>query len=203
MKTLFSMGFQPYNPFSISHPSMGVSLGAELDATARQKLVTKINAMKAKWAQVDSWLNSRFAVDPTLIQTFKQQHVVDNVYGYLDIIRKDESEVDIALQKAASPLPINWDFTEERLSTVDQWGQVVDILYAAMQEYGGVGATRPVAATQGPMISPTTGMPIPTGIMPGATVATPPPAAGIPTSTLVLGGAAILAAIGLAALLRA
>lgn len=89
MKTLFSMGFQPYNPFSISHPSMGVSLGAELDATARQKLVTSINAMKAKWAQVDSWLNSRFAVDPTLIQTFKQQHVVDNVYGYLDIIRKD------------------------------------------------------------------------------------------------------------------
>jgi hypothetical protein len=205
MKTLFSMGFQPYNPFSVSHPSMGVSLGAELDAAARQSLVAKINAMKAKWAQVDAWLNSRFAVDPTLIQTFKQQYVVDNVYGYLDIIRKDESEVDMALQKAASPLPINWDFTEDRLSTVDQWGQVVDILYAAMQEYGGVrpvGAQR-LPATQGPTISPTTGMPIPTGIMPGASVSTPPPSSGIPTGTLVLGGAAILAAIGLAALLKA
>ena len=122
MKTLFSLGFQSHNPFSVQHPSLSQTprLGEELDAASRQKLIAKINAAKAKWAQVNTWINGRFAVDPTLIQTFKQQHIVDNVYGYLDIIRKDEYEVDMALAKASSADPINWDFEESRLSRVEE-----------------------------------------------------------------------------------
>jgi hypothetical protein len=140
------------------------------------------------------------AKDPTLLSTFKEQFIVDNWHGYEDIVAGDQPAVDMVQAKIASPDPENHDFSDDQLQRTDEWAKVIDIMFAGMQEYGGV---KPMPVTMGPVtttvINPKTGTPVPTSIAPGATVATKPPTpSGISTNTLLVGGgiaAALLAVI--------
>lgn len=220
MKTLFSVGFQSNNPFTVRHPSLtgAPSLGrplsimgqatsefehvADAEAQANADLRAKLSAIIAqgtpKAAQVRSWIAGQAAKDPTLISTFKDQFVVDNWHGYEDIINKDQASVDMASLKLASNDPANWDFSDDMIQRVQEWNQVLDIMVAGMKEYGGVSA--PVVKT-GPIItitSPRTGAPVVTSIAPGAKLTTTPPKTGLSTNTLLIGGLGAAALIGLA-----
>lgn len=213
MKTLFSLGFQPYNPFSVRHPSLAQApslgrrqtLGEVLDEGARAKLQAIITKGNQKLAQVNAWIEAQYAKDPTLLATFKEQYIVDNWRGYQELIDKDGYYADLAAQKIASPDPINYDFNEETISRVEEWNQVIDIMYSAMQEYGGV-AAQPIKIKTGPSITTTTttatGAPVQTRITPGATITTKPPEEGISTKTLLIGGGVAAALIGLVLALK-
>jgi hypothetical protein len=245
MKTLFSFGFQSYDPFTSYHPALGqtsefehiadaeaqnsaqAQAQAQLDAAAQaaqKDMISKINAGNSKWAAVRAWIASRIDADPMLQKTLtggdsSQQYVVDNFWGYDDLINKDQYYADLAMRQIAAGQPPS----DDTAGRVDEWAKVIDIMTSVMQQYGGrpVGTPLPVkmgpttttpSTTLGPIntttpraISPTTGKPLPTTIAPGATIQTPPPAstiAGIPTKTLLWGGAAILAAIGIAAVVK-
>jgi hypothetical protein len=225
MKTLFSVGFQSNNPFTVRHPSLtgAPSLGrpvqvmgeattefehvADAEAQANADLRAKLSAIIAKGtpkaAQVRSWIAAQAAKDPTLLSTFKEQYIVDNWHGYEDIINKDQASVDMASQKISSDDPANWDFSDDMTQRVQEWNQVLDIMVAGMQEYGNV---KPVVAPviRTPIVSVRTGAPIQTSIAPGSTLKTPPPAAsGISNNTLLIGGLGAAALIGLAYALTA
>lgn len=224
MKTLFSVGFQANNPFTVRHPSLvqapslgrpmalpqAPSMGDVLDDKGRAKIQSIITSGKAKLAQVDAWIQTQYAKDPTLLATFKEEFVVDNWRGYDDIVTKDQYYVDLAAQKIASSDPINYDFTEETLSRIDEWAQVIDIMVAGMQQYGGVALkpTTPGIVKLGPtttgIISPSTGAPVQTRIAPGATLTTPPPTDGfgISPKTLLISGGVLAAVVGLVLALK-
>lgn len=214
MKTLFSMGFHSHNPFMVSDPVMGqfepmfqtanegvTSYNAAQEA-AKNKLQAQISASSQKWAQVKAWIASRIDADPMLRKTLtkgdaSQNFVVDNFWGYDDLINKDQYYVDLAQrQLAAGQTP-----SDDTVAYVDEWSKVIDIMYAAMQEYGGAVRT-PQPVTMGPpTISPTTGRPVPSSITPGSTIQTQPPSSGIANNTLLWAGGAALAAVALTALL--
>lgn len=224
MKTLFSVGFQSNNPFTVRHPSLtgAPSLGralplrmgqdtassefehvADAEAQANADLRAKLSAIIAqgtpKAVKVRAWAAAQAAKDPTLLSTFKQQFVVDNWHGYEDIINKDQASVDMASQKLASSDPQNWDFSDDMIQRVQEWNQVLDIMVAGMQEYGGA---MPVPAVIKPsptisIVSQKTGAPVVTSIAPGATIHTTPPSTGISTNTLLVGGLGAAALVGL------
>ncbi len=229
MKTLFSAGFQSYDPFTVRHPSFQQtpSLGralplrqvmgqeetgssefehvadaeAQTNADNRKKLSAIIDIGTPKATQVRSWTAAQYAKDPTLLSVFKEQFVVDNWRGYMDIINTDQASVDMAAQKIASPDPANWDFSDDMIQRVQEWNQVLDIMVAGIKEYGGA-STPPaiVKTTPSPIVTVTSaksGTPVTTSIAPGATIKTPPPSTGISTNTLLIGGA--VAAVALAA----
>lgn len=229
MKTLFSVGFQSNNPFTVRHPSLtgAPSLGrplplmgqassefehvADAEAQANAELRANLSAIIAKGtpkaAQVRAWIAGQAAKDPTLLSVFKDQYVVDNWHGYEDIINKDQASVDMAAQKLASDNPANWDFSDDMVQRVQEWNQVLDIMVAGMQEYGNVKpSVAPViraSETRTPIVSVRTGAPIQTSIAPGATLKTPPPSSGISNNTLLIGGLGAAALIGLAYALTA
>jgi hypothetical protein len=233
MKTLFSVGFQSHDPFTLRHPSFAgsPSLGrviplrqaafmgqettefehlrvaeAETNSDTRDQLAKVIAAGTPKLAAYRTWIAGVAAKDPTLLSTFKEQYIVDNIHGYEDIINTDQASVDMAARKIASPDPQNWFFSEDMVQRVNEWNQVLDIMMAAMKEYGGVRPVTTGPVKMGPMTNPKTGTPYPTTIAPGATVRMPPPAAsigGIPTNTLLVGGGIAAAAIAVILAMRA
>jgi hypothetical protein len=229
MKTLFSVGFQSNNPFTVRHPSLtgAPSLGrsmalrqapvmgqassefehvADADAQANADMRDKLSAIIAqgtpKAAQVRRWIAGVAAKDPSLLSVFKDQYVVDNWHGYEDIINKDQASVDMASQKIASSDPVNWEFSDDMAQRVQEWNQVLDIMVAGMKEYGGASAP---AIKPGPIITITTktGAPVVTSIAPGAKLTTKPPSSGLSTNTLLIGGLGAAALVGLAYALTA
>lgn len=225
MKTLFSVGFQSNNPFTVRHPSLkGASsqgraiplMGqetsefehiadaeAQANADLRAKLSAIITKGNQKLAQVNAWIQTQYTKDPTLLATFKEQYVAENWRGYDDIVTKDQSYVDLAAQKIASQDPRNWDFSEDMIGRVQEWDQVIDIMVAGMQQYGGIKATIPNKLAPLTKITGVTGAPIQTRIAPGATITTPPPAEGISPKTLLIGGGVLAAVVGLVLALKA
>jgi hypothetical protein len=227
MKTTFSLGFQPHNPFSVRHPALGQnSMGqwnsvvssvinagvvanqaaeteaarvAAAEAEKRAQLQAVITKGNTRLAQVRSWSETQYAKDPTLLSTFKQQHIVNNWNGYEELVRKDQYYADLASKKISSLDPINWEFSEELLSRVVEWNQVIDIMYAGMVEYGGATASIKL----GPSPTGVTGAPVQTRIAPNATISTPPPSDGISTKTLLIGAGVTAAVIGLIFALKA
>lgn len=223
MKTLFSVGFQSNNPFTVRHPSLtgAPSLGrplplmgqassefehvadaeAQANADMRDQLSKIIAQGTPKAAQVRAWIASVARKDPTLLSVFKDQYVVDNWHGYEDIINKDQASVDMAAQKIASDNPANWEFSDDMAQRVQEWNQVLDIMVAGMKEFGGASAP---AIKPGPVITimTKTGVPVTTSIAPGARLTTPPPSSGISTNTLLIGGLGAAALIGLAFALK-
>jgi hypothetical protein len=229
MKTLFSVGFQSQNPFTLQHPGLAgaPSLGraiplrqaafmgqdttefehlrdaeAQANSDMRDKLSTIIAQGTPKAAQVRAWIAGQAAKDPTLLSTFKEQYVVNNWHGYEDIINTDQASVDLAAQKIASPDQRNWSFSDDMIGRVQEWNQVLDIMVAGMQEYGNV---KPIIGPvkQGPLISVKTGAPVPSSIAPGAKLTTPPPSTGVSTNTLLVGGGIVAATIAVILAMRA
>jgi hypothetical protein len=230
MKTLFSLGFQSNHPFTVRHPSLigAASLGrpiplrmgqetsefehvadaqaqadAQANADLRAKLTASIAAGTKKLATVRSWIASRIDQDPMLLKTFREKYISDNFWGYDDMVTKDQYYVDLATQKIASSDPINWDFSEEMLGRIDEWNKGIDIMYAAMQEYGGLGTVTATPVKAAPVVNPKTGIPVKSSIAPGATVKSAPPSSGISTNTLLVGGGIAAAALAVIMAMRA
>lgn len=230
MKTLFSVGIQSHDPFTVQHPhlvgapSLGRSIplrqapgmgqtsefehiadaDAQANADLRAKLNTIITQGTPKAVQVRSWTAAQASKDPTLLSTFKEQYVVNNWHGYEDIINSDQASVDMAAAKLASSDPANWDFSDDMIQRVQEWNQVLDIMVAGMREYGNVKPINPMPVRMGPIVNPKTGVPVTSSIAPGAKLTTPPPAAsGVSTNTLLVGGGIAAAAIAVILAMRA
>jgi len=218
MKTLFAAGFRSDDIFAVRHPSfahapslgralpvgLAPTLGDVLSSDAKMKLQATIQAGTTKMAAVRAWIASRIDQDPMLRQTLtkgdsSQNFVVDNFWGYDDLVVKDQYYVDQAQAQLSQPDP---DLSEDTLGRVDEWAKAIDIMYAAMLEYGGA-AVKALPVKTGPaaitttVVNPKTGMPVPSTIAPGASVATPPPSSGISTNTLLIGGGIAAAALAI------
>lgn len=223
MKTLFSVGFQSHDPFTLRHPSftgspslgraMPLRLGqettefehlrvaeAETNAATRDQLASVIAAGAPKAAQWRAWIATQYAKDPTLLSIFREQYIVDNIRGYVDILNTDQASVDMASQKIASPDQRNWEFSQDMQIRVNEWNQVLDILVGAMKEYGGVRPVTTGPVRMGPIFNTKSGT---TTIAPGSTVKTPPPSSGVSTNTLLVGGGIAAAALALILALKA
>lgn len=187
-----SRGFQTTSNFIGAPIKQRSRMGDILGPTERAQLQSLIKAGTPRLAQIRSWLTTQYAKDPTLLATFKEQFIVDNWRGYDDIVTKDQASVDLASQKLASSDPANWDFSADTVERVNEWAQVVDIMYSGMQEYGSAGGG---VRTMAPLkLTPSGG-----AIAPGALLV-PPPSSGLQTSDLLIGG---VVAIGLGALVYA
>lgn len=230
MKTLFSVGFQSNNPFTVRHPSLAQapSLGfprqmgqetsefehiadaeAQANAELRAKLNTMIAAGNKKLAAIKSWIAARIDQDPTLEKSFGGDKVVSyNILDWMDnLVAKDQYYADLAAKKAASPDPQNWDFSESLLGYVNEWANVIDQIYDAIQQRGNALPNKPGIQKMGPVtqtiINPKTGAPVTTNIAPGAVISSPAPTSGISTNTLLIGGGVAAALIGLVLALKA
>lgn len=166
MKTLFSLGFQSNNPFTVRHPSLvgAPSLGhpiplrmgqdvvssefehvadaeAQANAELRSKLLMMIAAGNKKLADVRAWISARINQDPTLEKSFGGDKVV--AYNFLDwndnYVPKNQVYADLAAKKAASTDPQNWDFSESLLAYVKEWADAIDSLSATIQQFGNTG----------------------------------------------------------------
>lgn len=175
-------GYRPAAPrLGRPAPARRPVLGVQLSSEERATTLTKIAAGSQKMAQVRKWIASRIDQDPMLLRTFREKYISDNFWGYDDLVVKDQWYVDQTSKQLQSANSQDWDVPEENLARTDEWAQVIDIMHAAMQEYGAAlapGARPPV---------------------PGA-VATPPPSGGLKTTDLLVGGAV---AVGLGVLIAA
>lgn len=175
-------GFQRTSNF-MGSPLRGSFIGA-VDKANRDRLVGLINAGTPKLAAVKKWILSKIQTDPTMINTFKEQYIADNFAGYGDIVAKDQTYVDQAIGALSSSDPALWNIPDATIGRVEEWAQVVDIMYAAMLEYGG--ATAPAVTSPGiPSLT----------LTPGATLpfaAVPAPSSALSNNNLLIGGAVAL-----------
>jgi hypothetical protein len=205
MKTIFSMGFQAHNPFSGRHPGMGQfsglqspSLGRGLSASEIDAYMKKITEGRQKLARIEAWIESKKAAQPFGWTLFGDNEALQaNFFNWQKTAASEEGNVARVWSEITNPTTADYDVASEDLILTNDWATQINWMTGAMEDYGGVKPTPTIAKR--PMIDPRTGLPMPT-TMPTAQTST---VGGIPTGTLVLGGAALLAAIGIAALLKA
>lgn len=234
MKTVFSLGFQSHDPFTVQHPSLAgrPSLGraiplrpmmgqdntassefehvADANAQAIADLRTKLSPIIAdgtkRLAAIRSWIAARINQDPTLVKSFGGDQVVaSNFLSFNDMVTGDQSYVDMATQKLASNDPANWDFSDGMLGRIDEWSKGIDTMASGIQSWGVALPSAPVTtipAKLGPaitaIVNPKTGTAVVSSIAPGATLkTTKPPASGLSTNTLLIGGLGAAALVGL------
>lgn len=191
MKTFFAVGFEPtkdlWDRRTVAGTLLGQAhtMGRPLSSQEIDAYISKIQTYRRKLAQVRTWIASRIDADPMLSKTFSNPVVEKNFWDYMDLINKDQYYADQTWEALQNPVSADYDIPEENLSRTDEWAQVIDIVYGAMQEYG---AARPG-------IAPKPGKP-------GApTILTAPPAPepkilGVPQTTFVVGtGIAAIAGI--------
>jgi hypothetical protein len=226
MRSLFKSTFQPARRVSSGfQPALAgprrpstpvVELGVNVFADQRNAILTKITNGNQRLLAVRQWIASRIDQDPMLLKTFGEKYISDNFWGYDDIVTKDQYYVDLASQALTGDLEM-WDLDDETIGRVDEWAAVIDIMYAAMQEYGKTPLTTP-AGTQVPntVAPPPTAPPAsPTGsggkVPAGSSVKTPPPAGaggaggmflGIPSKDALLYGGIGLGVIVLIAIAK-
>lgn len=226
MKTLFSVGFQSHDPFTIQHPRLAgaPSLGRAMSlrqapvmgqtsefehlvnqtADLRAKLNTIITSGNKKLGAVRAWIAAKINQDPTLVNAFAGDKVVAaNFLSFEDMVTKDQSYADLAARKIASNDPVNYEFSDELLGRVDEWSKGIDILSDGIQQY----AVDKIAikSTTGPVtqtiVNPKTGAAVSTSIAPGASIkTTTAPSSGLlglSTNTLLIGGLGAAALVGL------
>jgi len=181
-----------------------VVLGATVFADERNAILQKIKSGRDRMATVRKWIASRIDADPMLLRTFGQQYVSDNFWGYDDIVVKDQYYVDRAEGILSEDLE-SWDLDEETSARVDEWAAVIDIMYAAMQEYGRTPLTTTTGQTVPNTVAPSGGARPASGggrVAPGANVTTRPPSTGISTKDAITYGGIGLGAIALVLLLK-
>lgn len=206
MRSQFTSSFQParnlsgYRPIYASPP---VAMGESVFADQRNTILRKIEDGARKMVAVRKWIASRIDHDPMLRKTFGEKYISDNFWGYDDLVVKDQYYVDLALETLGPDLEM-WDLDEETLARIDEWAAVIDIMYAAMNEYG----KTPLTTAGGQVVPNTTvspgGTTTPTGgggsIKPGTNVKDKPP--GISTKDVLTYGGIGLGAIALILLLK-
>lgn len=190
MRSITRVGFQPMNPFMGGDTLMAnsrIRLGVVVDKATRDQLLSKIQAGTTKIAAVRAWIDTKLAADPTLSTTFGQAHVVENFWGYMDMVRGAQWYVDEA--KAALSAASGWNLDEETMLKVNDWISAVDIAYDAVKQYGKID---PITLLPGGAAPAPGGMP---------SVQTPPPSSGPSTGTVLTVAAVAVGVVGLAALL--
>jgi len=199
---MFTSSFQPAR-----HPvRLRPALGAAVSEPVRAAMLDKIQTGEIRMAAVRKWIASRIDLDPMLQRTFGQPHIVENFWGYGELVEKDQYYVDQAVQILNDDLS-GWDISEAISSRVDEWAAVVDIMYAGMQEYGKTPLTTaggvPIPNTTAP---PTGGtVPATTGggsVPAGANLNIQPPSEGLSTQQIVIYGAAGVAVIAVIAIIK-
>lgn len=207
MKTLFSMGFQSYDPFTVRHPSLGQfqglespSLGRGLSAAEIDQLTALITTGRQKLARVNAWIESKRAAQPFGWKLFEDEALQANFFNWLSTANNEQPNADRVWEVLTNPSSADYDVNQDDLILTKDWAQMINWMTSAMEDYGGA-KPAPTMVKQGPMIDPRTGLPIPGTTKPVAVQ--PSTVGGIPTSTLLWGGGAIAAAIALAAILKA
>lgn len=228
MRSQFRNTFQParrisggFQPAMVRAPYRPVTplatLGTEISYDERTSILDKIDNGNKRMAAVRKWIASRIDQDPMLRKTFGEQYISDNFWGYMDLIDKDQYYVNLITPQLAADLEM-WDVDDNARSYVDEWAQVVDIAYSAMQEYGKVPLTTPGGATVPNTTPPSTTVPPASGgtggkppagggkIPAGTSVKTPPPTGGtilgLPSKDVLLYGGIGLGAIALVAIIK-
>jgi hypothetical protein len=187
------------NPLPV-RPRRG--LGDPIDKATHDAILATISAGNVKIAAVRRWIASLIDKDPMLQRTITKGNsdnnfMVDNFWSYDDLVTKDQWYVDQATANLNNPNPSTWDLSQDTQGRVSDWGKAIDIMYAAMQEFGGAGA---ISATGVPnKLAPVAGVgPFgPTGaILPTgpSVLATAPSSSGITTKDILIGGAVALGA---------
>jgi len=202
MKTLFATGFEiSRNVWTSTGPSgaylgAGAELGRPLTAAEIDGFTSKIAQGRQKLAAVRAFIAARIDADPMLQRTFNDAVVQRNFWDYLDLINKDQYYADRVWDQIQNPSSAEYDIPDNDLDYTNEWAQVVDIVYSAMQQYGGA----PPVARPG-AIGPTglpTGVAPKKGVAPGAMPMAPQPMIlGIPQNTFLIGAG--LAGLGLLA----
>lgn len=228
MKTLFSVGFQSHDPFTVQHPRLvgAQSLGHAIalrrtlgqqtsefehlayeTADLRAKLNSIIASGNKNLGAVRAWIAARINQDPTLVNSFGGDKVVaENFLSFVDMVTRDQYYADLAAQKIASNDPINYEFSDELLARVDEWSKGIDILSDGIQQYAVNRMVRqgPMGPVTQTIVNPRTGLPVTTTITPGSTIkTTTAPSSGISTTTLLWGGGIAAAAVAIILAMKA
>lgn len=203
MKTLFSMGFQPYDPFTIRHPLLGQAFRRGLTADEIDQYTAKITAGRQKLARINAWLESKRGTRDWVVFEDETRNAL--FFNYLKTANSDEPSVERVWNEITNPTTASYEVAVEDIIRTNNWANMINYMTIDMEDAQKMQpVAQPGRVTQGP-IDPRTGRPvIPTtkpGMMPTTTAQTQ--GGGIPTGVLLLGGGAIAAAIALAALLKA
>jgi hypothetical protein len=206
MRSLFRSTFQPARRIAGGfRPAPTPVLGAAVFSDERNAILQRIVTGSERMVAIRKWIASRIDADPMLLRTFGQQYIADNFWGYDELVIKDQYYVDLALETLRTDLEM-WDLDEETAARIDEWYAVIDIMYAAMNEYG----KTPLITASGQTVPGTTAPPggttQPTGgggrVQPGTNVTNTPPSAGISTKTALVYGGIGLGAVVLALLIK-
>jgi hypothetical protein len=208
MRSLFRSTFQPARRIAGSfRPALvpASALGAAVFSDERNAILQRVVTGSERMVAIRKWIASRIDADPMLLRTFGQQYIADNFWGYDELVIKDQYYVDLALETLRADLEM-WDLSEETAARIDEWYAVIDIMYAAMNEYGKTPLTTAAGTPIPNTTAPPGGTTQSTGgggrVQPGTNVTNTPPSAGISTKTALLYGGIGLGAVVLALLIK-